>query len=484
MTYSQRIVAAVAATAMFALATMANSSSVDAAETANTKSTPADQKSVSITIYNDNLGLVKDVRTIGLKTGTQNLWFEGVAAQIDPTTVHIRSVDAPKSLTVVEQNFEYDLVSPERLMQKYIGQMVELVTTSEDGNKETTTRAKLIGTQGGTVYELENGKIAVNPPGRVVLPALPAGLISEPSLVWLLESKAAKHTIEASYLTAGIGWHSDYVAVLSADDKQADLSGWVTIDNQSGASYENASLKLVAGDVNRARPEYDRMVKTDMMAQSTLGGREQFQEETFFEYHLYTLERPATVKDRQTKQISLLSAENAKVNKTFVVQPQYAYWFARADNIEKPKVGVYVSMENSKKNSMGMPLPKGVVRVYKKDSKGELQFVGEDRIDHTPEDETIRIKMGDAFDVVAERVQTNFEVLSSGHLYRSSYKVTVRNHKAEDITVQVVELMQGDWTITTSSVKFDKESSHRVRFDLPVKAKGSAELTYTAEIRY
>lgn len=477
MTYSQRIAAALAVTATTGWIAATPLFAADV------KSTPASQKSVSITIYNDNLGLVKDVRTIDLKTGVQSLWFEGVAAQIDPTTVHIRSIDAPDALAVIEQNFEYDLVSPDRLMEKYIGQTVELVTTRE-GKDDETIRAKLIGTQGGTVYELENGKIATNPPGRVILPALPAGLISQPSLVWLLETKKPKHTVEASYLTGGIGWRSDYIAVLSADDKQADLSGWVTIDNQSGASYENAHLKLVAGDVHRAQPEFPRMVKTDMMLESPLGAREQFQEESFFEYHLYTLERPATVKDRQTKQISLLSAENVKVKKTFVVQPQYAFWFARADNVEKPKVGVYVSLDNSKKNGMGMPLPKGVVRVYKQDSKSELQFIGEDRIDHTPEDETIRIKMGDAFDVVVERVQTNFEMLSSGHLYRSSYKVTVRNHKAEDITVQVVELLTGDWTITTSSFPFDKEASHRVRFDVPVKSKGSAELTYTAEIRH
>ncbi len=450
---------------------------------ADLKSTTADQKSVSITIYNDNLGLVKDVRTLDFKTGAQNLWFAGVAAQIDPTSVHIRSLDAPNALAVIEQNFEYDLVSPDRLMQKYLGQTVELVTTRE-GKDDETIRAKLIGTSGGTVYELENGKIAVNPPGRVVLPALPAGLISEPSLVWLLDSKKAKQTVEASYLTGGIGWKSDYVAVLSADDAKADLSGWVTIDNQSGASYENAKLKLVAGDVNRARPEYPAAVMTadDMHVRGV--AKEQFQEESFFEYHLYTLERPATVKDRQTKQISLLSAEDVKVKKTFVVQPQYAYWFARVDNMEKPKVGVYVSLDNAKKNGMGMPLPKGVVRVYKQDSKGELQFIGEDRIDHTPEDETVRIKMGDAFDVIAERVQTSFEVLSSGHLYRSSYKVTLRNHKAEDIAVQVVENLSGDWTITTSSFPFTKESSSRARFDVPVKSKGTAELTYTAEIRY
>jgi hypothetical protein len=270
MKFSQRILAAVAAAAVSGALAASPSRGAD------TKSTPADQKSVSITIYNDNLGLVKDVRTVGLKTGTHSLWFEGVAALIDPTTVHIRSVDAPDGLAVIEQNFEYDLVSPDRLMQKYIGQTVELVATRED--KDETTRARLIGTQGGTVYELENGKIAVNPPGRVVLPALPAGLISEPSLVWLLDSKQAKHTIEASYLTGGIGWRSDYVAVLSADDKQTDLSGWVTIDNQSGATYQNASLKLVAGDVHRAEPDHVR-IDTMMEAPMSRAEAKQFREE-------------------------------------------------------------------------------------------------------------------------------------------------------------------------------------------------------------
>jgi hypothetical protein len=171
---------------------------------ADGKSTPADQKSVAITIYNDNLGLVKDVRSIELKNGVQNLWFEGVAGAIDATTVHIRSVDSPDALRVLEQNFEYDLISPEKLMEKYLGQTVELVTTHEDGATETT-KAKLVGTTNGYVYELEGGKIAINPPGRVVLPALPSGLISKPSLVWMLESSKTKQTIEASYLTSGIG---------------------------------------------------------------------------------------------------------------------------------------------------------------------------------------------------------------------------------------------------------------------------------------
>jgi hypothetical protein len=436
---------------------------------------------VSVTVYNDNLGLVKDVRTVELKAGVQNLWFEGVAAHVDPATVHIRSVDAASALRVLEQNFEYDLISPDRLMEKYLGQTIELVRLV--GDEEVTVSARLVGTKGGMVYELEGGKIAVNPGGRVVLPALPSGLISKPSLVWMLESTKPRHTIEASYLTGGMQWKADYVAVLSADDAKLDLSGWVTIDNHSGATYADAALKLVAGDVNRVRPERADMLGVSEVTASR-AAKEQFQEEAFFEYHLYTLDRKTTLKDNQTKQISLLSAEDAKVKKSFVVSPAYGYWFARMPNVEKPKVGVYISLANSKANGMGLPLPKGIVRVYKRDTQGSLQFVGEDRIDHTPEDETVRVKMGEAFDVVAERVQTDFEVLASGHLYRSGYKVTLRNHKTDDVTVSVVELMTGDWKITASSHEYEKEASHRVRFDVPVKAKGSAELTYTVEIRY
>jgi hypothetical protein len=446
------------------------------------RSTPADQKSMSITIYNDNLGLVKDVRSVDLKSGVQNLWFEGVAGQIDATSVHIRSVDAPNALRVLEQNFEYDLISPDKLMEKYVGQPVEIINTHADGGTETT-KATLVGIQNGYVYQLENGKIAINPPGHVVLPALPSGLISKPSLVWMLDASKTKQTVEASYLTGGIGWKADYVAVLSADDSKLDLSGWVTINNTSGTTYHDAQLKLVAGNVNRVRPEYRDMVVDNAMPMAAAKSAPQFAEESFFEYHLYTLERKATIADNQTKQIELLSAENAKTKKSFVVSPQQSYWYYQAQDIEKPKVGVYISVENSKKNQMGMPLPKGVVRVYKQDKQGALQFIGEDSIDHTPEDETIRVKMGDAFDVVAERVQTSFEVVSSGHLYRSAYKVTLRNHKDENITVSVVDMLPGDWTITQSSHKYEKETANRVRFDVPVAAKGNAELTYTVEVR-
>jgi hypothetical protein len=443
------------------------------------KSTPGEQKSLHITIYNQDFGLVKDVRELTLPTGVQNLWFEGVAAQIDPTSVSIRSLTAADKLSVLEQNFEYDLISPKKLMEKYVGHEVELIRTLDD--KDVTTSGRLIGTEGGYVYEMD-GRIAISPPGRVVLPALPEGLISKPSLVWLLDNGRRNHTVEASYLTGGIGWKADYVAVVDKDDKQVDMSGWVTINNRSGATYENATLKLVAGDVHRVTPK--RQMRPTMETGVVGAARaSEFDEESFFEYHLYTLSRKTTVRDNQTKQISLLEAEDVGVEKSYVFSSHGRYYFSQIRGpVSGSKVGVYISLENSESNNMGLPLPKGVVRMYKKDSSGALQFVGEDQIDHTPKDETIRLKMGDAFDIVAERIQTDFKVVVSGHLFESSYKVTIRNHKEEDVVVSVVERLWGDWELVQNSHPFVKESQSKIRFDIPVKKGQAAELIYTARV--
>jgi hypothetical protein len=453
-----------------------------AGQTETLKSTVEEQKSVAVTVYNSDLALVKDIRGIVLPKGVVNLRFEGVAAKIDPTSVYIRSLTAPGALAALEQNFEYDLISPAKLMEKYVGKTVELVTKKEN-DEEVSHEAKLIGIEGGYVYEME-GKIAVNPPGRVVLPELPEGLISRPTLVWMLKNDAKEHTVEASYLTGGMGWKSDYVVVLSKDESKVDVSGWVTIDNRSGATYENASIKLVAGDIHRATPTPRKMVMAEG-AMDFARAAPQFEEEAFFEYHLYTLQRKSTIKDNQTKQIGLLEATGVSVDKSYVYEAPQGYWFAAMPGPdETTKIGVFLTLENSKKNGMGMPLPKGVVRVYKKDADESLQFVGEDAIDHTPEDEKVRVKIGDAFDVVGERAQTNYRVLSTGNLYESSYKITLRNHKDERIVVQVIETIPGDWTITEKSQEYVKETASRVRFDVPLEKKGSAELTYTVQVRY
>jgi len=443
-------------------------------------STSAAQTSLSITVYNNDLGLVKDVRKLKVDRGTVDLKFEGVAARIDPTSVHIRSLNHPNRLAVLEQNFEYDLISPAKLMEKYLGREVELIMLKDE--KEVTVTARLIGNQGGYVYEIGE-KIAVNPPARVVLPAIPEGLISKPTLVWMLDADETDHTVEASYLTGGIGWQANYVLVLSEDDREADLAGWVTIDNKSGATYNDASIKLVAGDVHRAPQERVRGGRGVMVSDALKS--EQFVEEAFFEYHLYTLQRKSTIKDNQTKQIRLLGADGVVVEKSYVYASRFPYWFdAMSGPDRSTKVGVFLALENTKKNSLGMPLPKGVVRVYKKDDDESLQFVGEDAIDHTPEDETVRVKVGEAFDIVVERVQTKFRVLQSGHLYESAYKVDIRNHKDEQIVVSVVEIIPGDWEITESSHEYERESSNRIRFDVPLADRGSAELTYSVRIKY
>lgn len=461
------------------LSVVATAHSVAADEAA--RSGAEEQTAVSITIYNNDLGLVKDVRHLQLPRGLVDLRFEGVAAHIDPTSVHIRSLNHSKDFAVLEQNFEYDLISPAKLMEKYLGHDIELVTLIDE--QEVTKSARLIGIEGGYVYEMD-GKIAVNPPGRVVLPELPEGLMSRPTLVWHLQNGRSEHDVEASYLTSGISWRCNYVLVLAKDDKTVDLSGWVTIDNRSGATYGDATIKLVAGDVHRAPTErlpVGRKVYTADMA----AVEEQFAEKAFFEYHLYTLQRRSTIKDNQTKQIGLLDASGIAVEKTYVFAPRLNYWFNSMPNPDKStKVGVFLSMENSKDNNIGRPLPKGVVRVYKEDDDEALQFVGEDGIDHTPKDEVIRVKLGDAFDIVGERVQTSYRVLSSGHLYESAYRVTIRNHKNEDVVVSVVENIPGDWTIIEKSHDFEKETSSRIRFDLPVPRDASAELTYKVQIQY
>lgn len=442
-------------------------------------STLEEQRSCAVTIYNSNLGLVKDVRSLSIPTGVLSLTFEGVASQIDATSVHIRSLTDPDALSVLEQNFEYDLISPAKLMEKYLGREVELITREDSG--ERVTKARLIGVQQGYVYEVGD-KIAINPPGRVVLPDLPEGLISKPSLIWLLDNGRREHTIEASYLTGGLNWRANYVAVLSGDDSSLDLSGWVTIDNTSGATFTDAALKLIAGDVNRVQQAQPRAMAYAVEKELHVRGGADMVEKAFFEYHMYTLQRRTTLKNNQTKQIRLMEAVGASVRKQYVYSSQRTYFYGLTRDIDTDtKVGVYLELENSEENNMGMPLPMGIVRVFKKDEDGSLEFLGEDRIDHTPKDEKIRIKMGNAFDIVAERVQTDFKQYRN--TYESAYKITVRNHKEEDVVVTVVERITGDWNIQEHSHPFTRESATRVTFDLPVEKDGETVLTYRVIIK-
>ncbi|HEU4369097.1 MAG TPA: DUF4139 domain-containing protein [Methylomirabilota bacterium] len=437
------------------------------------------QKDVVVTIYNGNLGLVKDVREVRLPVGLGEAQFMDVAALIDPTTVHLRSLSDPAGLRILEQNYEYDLLSSDKLLEKYVGRVVRLY--QGDG---TYHEAKLLSTA-GPVFEI-NGQIHLGYSGRLVLPSLPENLVSKPTLVWLLRNlTGASQRVEASYLTGGITWKADYVMVVNDADTRSDLTGWVTIDNKSGATYANAALKLVAGDVNRARDgrRVGQLMELAAKAASPQDARRDFASEGFFEYHLYTLDGRTTIKDRQTKQLALLSAADVPVVKHLMYYGAQEYYRTTYGMpVSNQKVAVLLELKNSKENRLGVPLPKGKVRVYKADGSGSQQFIGEDWIDHTPKDERVKIKLGDAFDVVGERTQKEWRKLGPG-LWEVEWEISLRNHKTRAQTVTVIEPVPGDWQVLHSTHGWEKPEAHTLRFSLAVPQEGATKLVYRVRIK-
>jgi hypothetical protein len=443
-----------------------------------------DQTGVAVTIYNVNLGLVKDQREIKLKGGTGELRFMDVASQIIPTSVHIKSLIDPESLQVLEQNYEYDLLNPQKLLDKYVGKDVKLYYKNPYSEREEIVTATLLSNNGGPIFRIGD-EITFGHPGRIILPEVPENLIPKPTLVWLIENiLSSAQKVEASYLTNGINWRSDYVVTLNDKDDLADLSGWVTIDNKSGTTYRNAKLKLVAGDVNRVKDEHEYNDKMLRVAEAAAKPAAQFKEEEFFEYHIYTLERPSTIKENQTKQIRLVNAGKIPVKKELLYYgARYYYYNHYGDTITNQKVGVFMEIENKKEHNLGIPLPKGTIRVYKHDKDQSLQFVGEDSIDHTPKDEKIRIKLGDAFDVVGSRKQTDWKKIASD-TYEAAYEISLRNHKKEDVVVKVVEPIPGDWTMLSSSQKYEKTEAFTAEFKVSVPKDKETKITYRVRMRF
>jgi len=438
------------------------------------------QKDVMVTIYNGNLGLVKDTREVSLESGMLEVQFADVAALIDPTSVHLKSLTDPAALRILEQNYEYDLLTSAKLLEKYVGKKVRLYQSN--GSYQEAT---LLSTN-GPIYEI-NGQIHMGHSGQVVLPALPDNLVSRPTLVWLLRNaKAAAQRVEASYLTGGINWKADYVMVINAADTRSDLTGWVTIDNKSGSTYSNAALKLVAGDINRAqdRNREGRLMDMAAKAASAAMAERDFKSEGFFEYHLYTLDGRTTLKDNQTKQLSLMSASDVPVDKHFVYYGAADYYRTQSGvPMSNQKVGVYLELKNTKENRLGLPIPKGRVRVYKADASGSQQLIGEDWIDHTPKDEKIKIKMGEAFDVVGQRTQKDWRRIAS-NLYEVEWEISLRNHKKEAITVEVNEPMPGDWEVLRESHPHEKIQAFTAQWKIPVPKEGEAKLSYRIRVRF
>jgi hypothetical protein len=459
-----------------------------------TATTHKDQQALAVTIYNENLALVKDLRQVTLPRGESHLAFEEVSAQIRPETALLRNLTDAKGFWVAEQNFDFDLLTPQKLLEKALGQKVRVISLKPrpegQGMKEVVEEATVLAAAQGVVLQFAD-RIETGAPGRIVFDQVPEHLRPRPTLVIDLHSNDAKsQKLELSYLTGGLSWKADYVANLSADEKTLDLSGWVTLTNQSGASYPNALLQLVAGDVNRVKDaEKAERAMGRMMEMSKAAAAPQMQEESLFEYHLYTLDRPTTLLENQTKQVALLSATSVPIKKEFRLQGQGHYYSGSYGNLgQKLKVGVFVSFENKESANLGKPMPKGTVRVYKRDGEGRAQFVGEDNIDHTPKNEEITLKLGDAFDVTANRKQTDFKKIGGNgrynYIYESAYEVEIKNAKKEAVTVQVLEPMPGDWEMISNSHPFTKETSGTARFKVPVPAEGSTKLTYRVRVRW
>jgi hypothetical protein len=441
-----------------------------------------DQTDLAVTVYNSNIALVRDVRQLQMPSGGFRLKFMDIAATVNPATVHFRSLTEPEKVNVIEQNYEYDLLEPAKLLNKYVGKEVTLVRSYMDNGstKHEEVKATLLANNNGPVWKIGNDIVTGVYAESYRFPGVPGNLYDRPTLLMSLEnSGATKQKMEASYLATNLSWNADYVLTVGRDDKTADLDGWVTVVNNSGTAFHNAKLQLVAGDLNRIQAGVAGRLETDAVMMKAAPTAPQFQQENFSEYHLYSLGRKTSVEDKETKQISLLQGSGIPVEKLFVVNGQNFYYHNQQSPGQpiKDQVLVYYKFKNEEKAGLGMPLPGGNLRVYQKDSKGGVLFVGEDRIAHTPKDEYLNVKVGNAFDVVSERKQIDFKSLGS-RTWEIEYEIKIRNHKDTPVTVQVNEPIGGEWEMLSSSFKYEKTGAFAAQFEVPVKANGESLLRY------
>jgi hypothetical protein len=446
------------------------------------------QTDLAVTVYNSNIALVRDVREVDLPAGVVDLRLEDIAATVNPTTVHFRSLSEPRLVRVLEQNYQFDLLDPERLLRKYLGRDVTLVRPRLE--KESTTyeevTARLLAYNQAPVWRIGHEIVTGVGYESIRFPEIPETLHSRPTLVWTLDNRgAARHRIETSYLANGMNWLADYVLTVGRDDDRADLDGWVTVSNTSGTSFRKARLQLVAGDLHRVENRQEMKDVALRKAAAAPMSEADFAREAFSEYHLYTLGRPTTLQENETKQISMLSSTGIPVKKAFVVNGQQFYYRNRQSpgSPIKDDVRVFYRFRNDEASGLGQPLPAGTIRVYQADSKGGVQFAGEDRIDHTPKDEELTLEIGKAFDVVCERKQTDF-VKIADNVYEMAFEITLRNHKTGAIDVEVNEPLAGDWRMLHATEAWTKTEAFAARFTVPVSADGTSVLRYRVRVTW
>jgi hypothetical protein len=448
--------------------------------------TASDQVDLALTVYSNDLALVRDVRDIRLSPAQTELKFVDIAATVNPATVHLRSLTEPSRLAVLEQNYQYDLLEPEKLLRKYLDRDVTLVRTRQENGSTRTEEvtARLLALNNGPVWRIGNEIVTGLTADHIRFPELPDNMYAHPTLVWsLANTGAARHRVEASYLAASMGWAADYVLAIGRDERTSDLNGWVTLTNGSGTTFRNAKLQLVAGEINRVA--VDQAARALEVTAARPAAPPAFAEEAFSEYHLYSLERRTSIQNNETKQITLLTGSAIPIAKAFVVEGR-AFYYRNAQQPGTPlrdDVRVYYRLRNARQSNLGMPMPAGIVRVYQTDSAGNLQFAGEDRIGHTPADESITLHIGNAFDVVCDRQQSDYQKLGSSTA-EMAFTVTLRNHKSVPIDVEVNEPIGGTWQMVQASHEWTKPDAWSARFTVPVAANGTATLAYRVRTRW
>ncbi|HZT21010.1 MAG TPA: DUF4139 domain-containing protein [Dongiaceae bacterium] len=437
-----------------------------------------DQTGLALTIYNRDLALVRDQRTVALAKGENDVAFVDVSGQIRPQTVILKS--SAGALDVLEQNFDFDLLTPQKLLEKSVGRTVRVIRTDPDTGDETVEEAKVLSVADGVVLQIGD-RIETAAPGRIVFSEVPPDLRSRPTLVTRLTSDAAgKIPVELDYLTGGLGWAADYVASLSPDESAIDLKGWVTLTNTSGTTYRNAHLQLVAGEVNQVSEAMGAQMKT-MAAMAAPAPA--MTEQAMFEYHLYTLDRPTTIAQNQTKQVELLTGHGVPVLKEYRFDNVVSAFNARFGEARRVNADVRLVFENTEAAHLGLPLPKGVMRVYKADAGGNAIFVGEDAIEHTPKGETVKLMLGQAFDITARGRQTEFESIGND-VYESAYEIELKNAKKEPVTVTLSQHFPGDWKLLAESGRSTKTDSSTESWEIAIPPEGAAKLTYRVRVKY
>jgi hypothetical protein len=424
---------------------------------------------VSVTVYNSNLGVVHETRELEFDKGTGRISFVDVPTMIDATSVGFEIVDKSKSVVILEQNYAYDLVSPNKIYSKYIDKNIDLF--DKEGNSYRGTLLSFA--ENAFVIKDASGGIKVVRTDQVTnanFPELPEGLITRPTLFWLYNSDfSGKADCKVSYQTSGISWTAEYVGILSEDEKNLNLTGWSSINNRSGASYTDATLKLIAGDIHRARKMvrggFDEQAIELMTAKGPAPG---FEEKEFFEYHLYTLPRKATIANNEIKQIALFEPAATTVDKKFYFQP----------HLNNKKVKVVIEFKNSQDAGLGMPLPAGRARLFKADTDGSMILLGEDNIDHTPKDEEVKLTAGYAFDISAEEKVLDYQRISD-KVFEQVFEIEIRNHKSDDITVNIEKKLYGDWEIIKSNFEYNKKDANTLEYEIPVESDGKTSVIFT-----